>query len=61
MKTALFGLFCVSFLCLGCETARRGAQKVGEPIGGTFKTLGGVTEGAVDGYAVEESVNPYNR
>ena len=45
----------------GCETVREGAQKVGEPVGGTMKAVGGVTEGAVQGYTDGEKDNPYHR
>jgi len=52
--------FAVLF-CSGCETVHRGAQEAGKPIGAAFKTLGGVTEGAAEAYADEETANPYNR
>ena len=50
-----------SLLCAGCETARQGAQEVGRPIGGAMKAVGGVTEGAVEGYTDQQTDNPYNR
>jgi hypothetical protein len=61
MRITFAMLLCVSFLCVGCETAHKGAKEVGKPIGGTFKVLGGVTEGAADAYADDEGSNPYNR
>jgi hypothetical protein len=60
MKTFIFFVLCF-LLCAGCETARQGAQEVGRPIGGAMKAVGGVTEGAVEGYTDEDTDNPYNR
>ena len=61
MKILLIAVCCGSLLCGGCETVHKGAQEVGKPIGSTFKAVGGVTEGAADAYADEETANPYNR
>lgn len=61
MKILFMTVCCAVLFCSGCETVHRGAQEVGKPIGETFKAVGGVTEGAAEGYADEETANPYNR
>ena len=61
MRIILFACLFISFFSFGCETARQGAQEAGKPIGGTFKVLGGVSEGAADAYGDSGSANPYNR
>ena len=61
MVRVLVALLLLPFFCMGCESVHRGAQEVGKPIGSTFKTLGGVTEGAAETYADEEGPNPYGR
>jgi len=60
MKAIVF-CFLFSVFLTACQTVREGAQEVGKPIGGTMKAVGGVTEGAVEGYVGEEEDNPYNR
>jgi len=49
------------FFLLGCETVHKGAQAVGEPIGQGAKAVGGITEGAAEGYSDKQTENPYNR
>ena len=53
----LLGLF------IGCETVHDTTKKGGEYIGKGARAVGGISEGAVDGYMGEESPeeNPYNR
>jgi len=57
MKYVILALF---FL-LGCETVHKGAQAVGEPVGQGAKAVGGITEGAAEGYSDKQTENPYNR
>ena len=54
-------IFVLSFVLMGCETMREGAQEVGKPIGAGAKVIGGVSEGAADAYGDKETDNPYNR
>lgn len=61
MRKLLIAVYFLSLFCSGCETVHQGAKEVGKPIGATFKTLGGVSEGAADAYSDEETANPYNR
>ncbi|MFA5272076.1 MAG: hypothetical protein WC412_07060 [Candidatus Omnitrophota bacterium] len=49
------------FFLLGCETVHKGAQAVGEPVGQAGKAVGGITEGAAQGYSDTQTENPYNR
>ena len=60
MKSVILMILLLVF-CLGCEATRQGAQEVGKPVGGAMKAVGGVTEGAVEGYTDSETDNPYNR
>jgi Sec-independent protein translocase protein TatA len=57
MKIIIF----IIFLLIGCETVHKGAQEVGKPIGQATKAVGGVTEGAAEGYSNKQTENPYNR
>ena len=61
MKITFLIIFLSSILLTGCETVHQGAKEVGRPIGSTMKTMGGVTEGANEGYADDEGPTPYNR
>ena len=61
MKFIILILFMLSIFATGCQTVREGAQEVGKPIGGATKALGGVSEGAVEGYTDSETDNPYGR
>ncbi len=54
-------IFLFSIFFTGCQAAREAGQEVGKPIGKTMKAVGGVTEGAVEGYVGEDQDNPYNR
>ena len=54
----------ISVLCfIGCETTQKAGEEVGKPIGKSFKSLGGVSDGALEGYMGQESDedNPYGR
>ncbi|MCD6135015.1 MAG: hypothetical protein J7J25_05870 [Candidatus Omnitrophica bacterium] len=62
MKIFLGFLLCFLWLFafLGCETVHQTTQKAGEYVGKGTKALGGITEGAAEGYSDKEE-NPYNR
>ncbi len=51
------------FVFTGCGPLREGAKEVGRPVGKTIDTLGGVSEGALEGYSEtgREQSNPYDR
>ncbi len=51
------------FIFAGCAQVKEGAKEVGKPIGETMDTMGGVSEGAAEGYSDtgHEQPNPYNR
>ncbi|MDD4955406.1 MAG: hypothetical protein PHP17_05160 [Candidatus Omnitrophica bacterium] len=49
------------FLLMACEPAHKAAQEIGKPVGGAGKIVGGVTEGAAEGYSDTQTENPYNR
>jgi hypothetical protein len=54
----------VSFFALtGCAKVKEGAEEVGKPVGKTMDTMGGLSEGAVEGYSDtgREQPNPYDR
>ena len=61
--TGIIFLFFILLSLGGCETVYEGSKKGGEVIGKTTRTVGGVTEGAVDGYIGQETPeeNPYGR
>jgi len=61
MRLFIVSVFLFSIFINGCQTTREVGQEVGKPIGGTMKAVGGVTEGAVDGYIDQDPDNPYNR
>ena len=46
---------------MACEPVHKAAQEVGKPVGAATKAVGGVTEGAADGYSNKQAENPYNR
>ena len=48
---------------IGCETTQKAGEEVGKPLGKSFKSLGGVSDGALEGYMGQESEedNPYGR
>ena len=48
---------------LGCETVKKGTTTAGEAVGKGADVVGGVTEGAADGYKGKDvtSNNPYGR
>lgn len=47
----------------GCETVKKGATATGKVVGEGADVVGGVTEGAAEGYKGEDSTanNPYGR
>jgi hypothetical protein len=51
----------MSFFLMACEPVHKAAQEVGRPVGAATKAVGGVTEGAADGYSNKQAENPYNR
>ncbi|MCF7878141.1 MAG: hypothetical protein K9L95_01555 [Candidatus Omnitrophica bacterium] len=53
-------IFC---LLGGCAKVKEGAKEVGKPVGKTMDTMGGISEGAVEGYSDtgKEQPNPYAR
>jgi hypothetical protein len=54
----------ISFLgFIGCQTAQKAGEEVGKPVGKSFKALGGVSDGALEGYMgqEDEEYNPYGR
>jgi len=61
MYISILIIILFSFTFTGCETAHRGAQEVGKPVGAVMKTVGGVTEGATDAYVGEDEDNPFGR
>jgi hypothetical protein len=63
MKITILIIFLLSFFFLGCKTVHKGAKEVGKPLGKTMKAVGGVSEGALEGYSdqEQEDENPYNR
>ncbi|MFA5008299.1 MAG: hypothetical protein WC546_03655 [Candidatus Omnitrophota bacterium] len=60
MKFAILIAIMPLFL-MACEPVHKAAQEVGKPIGGAGKIIGGVTEGAAEGYSDKQTENPYNR
>ena len=61
MKTLMLFYLLFSLLSFfGCETVHEATKKGGEYIGKGTKALGGITEGAAEGYSDKEE-NPYNR
>jgi len=65
MKKVLFMIAILSILgaASGCETVKKGTTKAGEVVGKGADSLGGLTEGAVEGYsgAGTTEENPYER
>ncbi|MCK4810469.1 MAG: hypothetical protein KAS99_06030 [Candidatus Omnitrophica bacterium] len=61
MRVIFLVMFLFSFFLSGCETVRSGAQEIGRPVGAVNKAVGGITEGAAEGYGEENVDNPYNR
>ncbi|MCF7869919.1 MAG: hypothetical protein K9L69_01380 [Candidatus Omnitrophica bacterium] len=53
----------VLFFVTGCAKVKEGAKEVGKPVGKTMDTMGGLSEGAVEGYSDtgREQPNPYDR
>ncbi|HOW35189.1 MAG TPA: hypothetical protein PL155_02060 [Candidatus Omnitrophota bacterium] len=55
----LAGIICVA----GCETVKKGTTAAGTVVGQGADTIGGVTEGAAEGYKGKDATadNPYGR
>lgn len=51
----------MSFFLMACEPVHKAAQEVGKPVGAAGKAVGGITEGAAEGYSDKQTENPYNR
>ena len=49
------------FFLIACEPVHKAAQEVGKPVGAAGKAVGGITEGAAEGYSDKQVENPYNR
>ncbi|MCK9573843.1 MAG: hypothetical protein M0R20_05570 [Candidatus Omnitrophica bacterium] len=60
MKFIIFSMI-ASFFLMACEPVHKAAQEVGKPVGAATKAVGGVTEGAAEGYSDKQTENPYNR
>ena len=60
MKFAIL-ITIMSFFLMACEPVHKAAQEVGKPVGAATKTVGGITEGATEGYSNKQTENPYNR
>ena len=61
-----FFILCIlatTFGLTGCETMKQGTTAAGTVVGKTADVVGGVTEGAADGYKGKDvtSNNPYGR
>ena len=64
MKIITVAIMLFSLLVLGgCRTAKKAGEEVGKPIGKTFDAVGGISDGALEGYLNEtpEEDNPYGR
>jgi hypothetical protein len=59
----IFVLIMSFVFLLGCETVHQGAKEVGKPIGKAASAVGGVSEGATEGYVGQTTSeeNPYGR
>ncbi|MCF7870089.1 MAG: hypothetical protein K9L84_04995 [Candidatus Omnitrophica bacterium] len=59
----LFVLLVSVFTLIGCAKVKEGAKEVGKPVGKTMDTMGGLSEGAGEGYSDtgKEQPNPYDR
>ena len=63
----MLGVFSLVLCCVftACQTVHDGTEKAGTYIGKGVDAVGGVTEGAVEGYmggtAPTDEENPYNR
>lgn len=51
----------MSFFFMACEPVHKAAKEVGKPVGAAGKAVGGITEGAAEGYSDKQTENPYNR
>jgi len=64
MRIILFAIICAGIFGIsGCETVKKGTTAVGGVVGKGADTIGGVTEGAAEGYkgADVTANNPYGR
>lgn len=60
MKIIILSIIMPLFL-MACEPVHKAAQEVGKPVGAAGKAVGGITEGAAEGYSDKQTENPYNR
>ena len=60
MKIHLLILAIMVVSLTGCETVHKTTKTGGEYVGKGARSLGGITEGAAEGYKGEEE-NPYGR
>jgi hypothetical protein len=64
VKTKFFiGLILLTISLSACETMKKGTTAAGSVVGKGADVVGGVTEGAADGYVGKDVTadNPYNR
>jgi len=54
-------LFILLFFNLGCDTVYQSTKSATKPVGKATSVLGGVSDGALDGYSQQQKDNPYNR
>lgn len=59
----IFGVFLLITNLSACETMKEGTQAAGNVVGKGADVVGGVTEGAAEGYKGKDVTanNPYNR
>jgi len=64
MKNITLLMMFISFMILGgCQAAKKAGEEVGKPVGKAFDAVGGISEGALEGYLGDprEEYNPYGR
>ena len=63
MKINILILFIFLVFVTGCETVHKTTKKGGEYVGKGTRAVGGITEGAAEGYKGEETSeeNPFER
>ncbi len=63
-KSQCFLLIMLSALLSGCATVHQTAKDAGYPVGQGMRAVGGITEGAAEGYQYDSTSNtnnPYGR
>ncbi|MCR4336810.1 MAG: hypothetical protein NUV91_03290 [Candidatus Omnitrophica bacterium] len=62
-NTLMVSLLLGSFLITGCETVKKGTTTAGKAVGQGADAVGGITEGAAEGYKSKDATadNPYGR